>query len=336
MDTVCSPLSPGQVRQMDALLLRAGIRRESEPDYTVLLTEGAEAAACGSLEGTVLKYIAVDPSRRGEDLLARILTPLIEYAYALGRYDLMLYTKPANGPVFRPFGFWSLARTEDCLLMENRSDSITRFLEETAHALPWEKGLPCACIVMHADPFTVGHRHLVETAARETGRVVVFVLSEDGGMFAPDERLALVKAGCADIGGCAVLRGSRYLISRATFPTYFLKAEADPGAIQCALDVTLFGETIAPALNIRARYVGTEPTDPVTCRYNEMLASLLPLYGITLREVERLTADGTPVCASAVREAIRFSDTAVLKRLLPASGLASALQRCDRGPACNE
>ena len=59
--------------------------------------------------------------------------------------------------------------------------------------------------VMNCDPFTLGHRYLIETAARECDRVFVFVLSEDRGHFPAADRLELVRQGTADLKNVTVL-----------------------------------------------------------------------------------------------------------------------------------
>ena len=50
-------------------------------------------------------------------------------------------------------------------------------------------------------------------------------------------------------------------------------------------------------LNIKYRFVGTEPYCPVTSAYNERMKQLLPQYGIEVVELQRL--DG--ISASQVR-----------------------------------
>lgn len=73
-------------------------------------------------------------------------------------------------------------------------------------------------MVCHANPFTRGHRHLVEYAAARCPHLYVFVLSEETGDFPAADRLELVRRGTADLPNVDVVPGGDYIISRATFP----------------------------------------------------------------------------------------------------------------------
>ena len=103
----------------------------------------------------------------------------------------------------------------------------------------------------------------------------------------------MVTAGCTDLQNVTVCDGSRYVISSDTFPTYFLKRIDDATDTQIQLDLNLFAGHIAPALNISVRFVGSEPTDSLTRRYNQLMHEILPMKGIEVREIERLQMDHT-------------------------------------------
>ena len=110
---------------------------------------------------------------------------------------------------------------------------------------------------------------------------------------------------------------SDYIVSAATFPTYFLKEKALAGKINCRLDLELFGSRIAPALGIKKRFVGTEPVCMVTDCYNSTMKEILPGYGIEVVEIERKTARGQAVSASRVRNAIREGRLEEVRDLVP-------------------
>ena len=97
-------------------------------------------------------------------------------------------------------------------------------------------------------------------------------------MFSCEQRFTMVKNGVSGIKKCFVHRSEEYLISRATFPTYFIKDKKRTEEIQADLDIVLFGEKIAPKLGIIKRFVGTEPNCCVTSAYNRRLKKLLPKY----------------------------------------------------------
>ena len=176
---------------------------------------------------------------------------------------------------------------------------------------------PTGCIVMNCNPFTLGHRYLIEQAAKQVERLYVMVVKEDCSLFAYTERKAMVEQGVADIENVSVIDGSDYAISRATFPTYFLKRLDNAADTQMLLDLDLFRRHIAPALGATVRFVGTEPTDQLTRRYNQLMHEALK----DVREINRLEKDGNAVSASRVRKAMEEGDMNTIRQLVPLTTL---------------
>lgn len=172
-------------------------------------------------------------------------------------------------------------------------------------------------VVMNCNPFTLGHRYLIEQAAKQVERLYVMVVREDCSLFAYTERKAMVEQGVADIENVNVIDGSDYAISRATFPTYFLKRLDDAADTQMLLDLDLFRRHIAPALGATVRFVGTEPTDQLTRRYNQLMHEALK----DVRETDRLEKDGNAVSASRVRKAMEEGDMNTIRQLVPPTTL---------------
>lgn len=170
---------------------------------------------------------------------------------------------------------------------------------------------------MNCNPFTLGHRYLIEQAAKQVERLYVMVVREDCSLFAYTERKAMVEQGVADIENVTVIDGSDYAISRATFPTYFLKRLDDAADTQMQLDLDLFRRHIAPALGATVRFVGTEPTDQLTQRYNQLMHEALT----DVREIDRLAKDGNAVSASRVRKAMEQGDMNTIRQLVPPTTL---------------
>lgn len=168
-------------------------------------------------------------------------------------------------------------------------------------------------IIMNCNPFTLGHRYLIEQAAQQVQTLYILVVREDCSMFGYDERKAMIVRGVAHINNVVVCDGSEYSISATTFPTYFLKSLSDASDTQMTLDIDLYRRHIAPALGATVRFVGTEPDDPLTRRYNELMKSMLP----DVREVARLQQSGVAVSASRVRKAIVENHLALAARLVP-------------------
>jgi len=306
-----------------AFLSRMGLEADEQVQSTVLVWDGDTLIATGSRQDHILKCIAVDASRQGEGLTATVLSALRGDAFSAGHDHLFLYTKPRNKWMFQSLFFYPVAQTADVLLMENRKDGIGSFLR----SLPKAPGQTVGAVVMNCNPFTLGHRYLIETAAAECGRLYVFVLSEDKSQFSAALRIELVRRGTADLPNVTVLPTGPYLISSATFPTYFLKDREQATQVQCALDIQVFSNHFAPYFGITRRYVGTEPLSPMTARYNEALKQHLPEAGIALREIPRLESGAEPISASRVRQLLEEKNWPALEALLPQTTLDYLKQR---------
>lgn len=283
----------------EALLAKAGLTPDRAVEQTVTIWEQEQIIATGSRKGNLLKCIAVDPAHRGEDLTAAVLSQLRADAFSQGHKHLFLYTKPENLRMFESLFFYPIAQTDSVLLMEDKKGGIQSFLNSLPAAQP---GKRIGAAVMNCNPFTLGHRYLVETAVNECDHVYIFVLSEDQSRFSAEDRMEMVRLGTADLPNVTVLPTGPYLISSATFPTYFLKDREAAAAIHCKLDIAIFEKYFVPLFGITHRYVGTEPLSPMTAQYNEALRENLKT--ITLVEIPRLEAKAAPVSASAVRAAL--------------------------------
>ena len=240
-------------------------------------------------------------------------------AFREGHSQLFLYTKPRNEPLFADLMFYPVAQTGDVLLMEDRRDGIGQFIRQLPAG---EHTGKVGAAVMNCDPFTLGHQYLVETASKACDHLYIFVLSEERGHFSASDRLEMVRRGTAHLNNVTVLPTGPYLISSATFPTYFLKDRDQADRIHCQLDVEIFARHFAPAFSIKTRFVGTEPLSPLTQQYNVILKSQLPSRGIRVEEIPRLTQGNVPVSASAVRAALKAGDRQAVKNLVPQTTFA--------------
>lgn len=294
----------------EALLAKAGLTPDRDTDQTVTVWEQEEIIATGSRKGNLLKCIAVDPAHRGEDLTAAVLSRLRADAFSEGHKHLFLYTKPENRRMFAGLFFYPIAQTEDVLLMEDQKNGIREFLDILPAAVPGDQ---IGAAVMNCNPFTLGHRYLIETAAKACDHVYIFVLSEDQSRFSAYDRMEMVRLGTADIPNVTVLPTGPYLISNATFPTYFLKNREAAAQVHCKLDIAIFENYFAPRFGITHRFVGTEPLSPMTAQYNEALKE--NLQKITLVEIPRLETEAAPVSASAVRSALDAGED--IRHLVP-------------------
>ncbi|MCI8436716.1 MAG: [citrate (pro-3S)-lyase] ligase [Lawsonibacter sp.] len=317
MGDTLTTISPRDVRgqkQVDALLEQEGIRRDGNLDYTCGLFDSSwRLAATGSCFGNTIRCLAVDRDRQGEGLLNQIVSHLMEVQTQRGNTHLFLYTKPQSARFFGDLGFYEIVQAEGVVFMENRRRGFSDYcaaLERT------RREGTSAAIVMNANPFTLGHLHLVERAAAENNAVHLFVLSEEAGPIPFAVRRRLVREGTAHLSNVICHDSGPYIISGATFPSYFLKDGDTVIRAHAALDLAVFGR-IAPCLNLTRRYVGEERTSHVTALYNEEMIRRLPELGIECRVVPRLERDGQPVSASTVRQAIHDGRLEDIRPLVP-------------------
>lgn len=166
-------------------------------------------------------------------------------------------------------------------------------------------------------PFTLGHRYLLEEALRQCDYLHLFLLSDNRGIFSARERYEMLQRGTEDLDRLILHETSGYMISAATFPTYFFKDRAQGESANCRLDLELFGARIAPRLGIAVRFVGTEPFCRITRAYNEEMKRILPGYGIRVVETKRKALNGRPVSASEVRKRIAQGDVEGVKKMVP-------------------
>lgn len=319
-----TPLSDERYEEYEAFLRSAGLRDEGDSDTIAWMKDDdRKLVACGSLAGHTLKQFAVDPSIEGTGAMAKIMTALVREAYDSGNTRLFLCTKPKNLNMIASLGFNKLVAIDDAVLMENRRNGLENFLanvrEDAEANCANIETAKCGAVVCNCDPFTLGHRHLIEYASQHCDYLYVFAVAEAGSEFTPEDRLEMIKQGTADLENCHVYSSELYLVSRATFPAYFIRDEEHADEVRSDLDITLFAERIAPALNITVRFVGDEPFSPVTKAYNNRMKELLPAHGIELVEIPRFATEGDPeaVSASRVRKLFKEGNMEAVKALVP-------------------
>ena len=306
------PTIPRQRRQIEMFLQTNGLRYDDVDYYAAIVDESSdEMIAGGGLKGSVIKCVAVADGHKGEAVANVIVSHLIAKANAEGCQCVKLYTKPDNRQLFESLSFRLIAESPNAILMETGVGGIEKYSEELrvkSEELKNDESVvsnarkPIGAIVMNANPFTLGHRFLVEQSSELVERLYVVVVREDCSMFSYNERKAMVSQGVRDIGNVVVVDGSDYAVSAATFPTYFLKQLSDATDTQIILDLDLYRRRIAPALGATIRFFGSEPTDPLTRRYNELMHKQLGEEHV--HEIQRKQQEGSAISASRVRKAM--------------------------------
>lgn len=174
-------------------------------------------------------------------------------------------------------------------------------------------------IVMNCNPFTLGHRWLIEEARRQVDFLIIFVVEEDRSVFTFEERFMMVHNGVSDLDNVKVVPSGDNILSQQTFPEYFVKVEDEQLVENVERDIAIFAEQIAPKLNISRRFVGEEPEDRVTNSYNAAMKKILPAHGIDVVEIPRKETGGKIISASLVRRCLETNDQEALAKLVPQS-----------------
>ena len=206
---------------------------------------------------------------------------------------------------------------------------LNNYLDSIKNDLPplFEKDKTYGCAVMNCNPFTLGHRYLIETAAKQVDYLIVFVVEENKSYFPFEDRIMLVKQGTADLKNVYVVPSGNLIISAVTFPGYFLKDNPEKSVIDSSSDVEIFGRYIAPALGITKRFVGEEPTDIVTNHYNETMKSFLPQFGIELIIIRRKQSGSVIISASTVRKYLKKKDFDAIQKFVPETTFSYLVKR---------
>lgn len=312
---------PEEKKKVVEFLKRFDLTFTGNINYTMGLFDDGKLIATGSLGGRVMRDIAIDSAYQRKGLTHRIIRNLQGESNRRGITGNQIFTKPKNVPIFEHMGFKCVAVAEPyAALLEQGRDTLGEYLNRVRSMLGTGEGKNRGAIVMNCNPFTLGHRSLVEYAVNNCDEVIIFAVQEDRSIFPFSDRFTLIKQGVGDMKDVEVISGGDYIISNATFPTYFIKG-TDELAAQTKLDATIFATRIAPALNISVRFVGEEPTDTTTMAYNAAMQEVFSNNGLELKVIPREQKGNQVVSASTVRKALAEDDWETVYRMVPKTTL---------------
>lgn len=142
------------------------------------------------------------------------------------------------------------------------------------------------------DPFTLGHRFVVERAAARFDEVIVTVVVNPNkqGMFTVDERLDLIAASCADLPNVRVDRWRGLLVDymRNEGVTTMLKGLRSSSDFEYEVPMAQMNRELA---DVETLFLWTDP------RYAHLSSSLV-------KEVARLGGDVEPFLPPVVYRAV--------------------------------
>lgn len=309
-------------KQVEALLSQEGINIDANIELTLGIYDDLKLIATGSIFKNTFRCLAVDHNYQGEGLMNLLITELLNYQQSLGYENTFVYTKKESAKFFRDLGFYPIVQLDNLVFLENKYNGFNNYLtklENDCQKLKnYDKDKNACAIVMNANPFTLGHQYLVEKAAQTCEILHLFIVSQDSSLVPFNIREKLIQEGTSHIKNIVYHSTDDYIISMATFPSYFLKSEDEVIKSQVKLDIDIFSQ-IAKNLNITKRIVGDEPFSHVTTIYNDTMKDLLPKHNIALDIIKRKEENSVAISASAVRQLIKEGNFDKLKTLVPTS-----------------
>lgn len=286
-------------------------------DYTIIIKDNDKIIATCSKYENVIKCFAIDKEYQGMGISNSLISNITQKLFLEGIYHSFIFTKAENKDIFESLGYKNVFTTDKVSLLENGNKSINTSLLKLSKKYKIDNNKYYASIVMNCNPFTLGHRYLIEKASKENENVIIFIVEEDKSIFPFKIRYEIVKDSVRDLENVIVIPGGKYIISSATFPNYFLKQNDNILKEYTKLDCNIFGKYFSNIFNIKKRYVGSEDNCKVTNIYNETLVSLLPKYDVEVEIVSRKKNSDEPISASKVRELIKENNMEKVKSLVP-------------------
>lgn len=336
------PLSlPVARHRRDSLLESTGLDTAIDADHCVGYYDSDDRLmATASIHGDVIKGVAVHPDARDNSLLPGMLTALLDYASRQGIENPKVFTKPEYAPMFRSLTFTEVGRADGAAVMLEHSATSLSDYKSYLSSLPLKGKV--GCIVMHANPLTKGHIHLINRSRTKCDTLVIIPVAESGSSeFSYTERRQMLLDATAGMDGVIVAEGSHYAVSRSSFPSYFIKEISERTDAHIRLDLDIFTRHIAPSLGASVRFVGQEPCDPLTARYNELMHLTLPLHGVEVDEIPRLESSNHAVSASRLRllltqrhagDALQLASDAAVPYILSHAAAAALRDELDTTP----
>ncbi len=289
------------------------LKLDEDVDYTVVIRQNKKIIATASKSDYVFKCFAVEKSFQGENLTALLLDNLFSKLFSENKTHAFLFTKTENKIIFENSGFSLIHSEKDVSLLEFGTHNINSYVNN----LKIDKNSKKAAIVMNCNPTTLGHLYLIEKAAAENENLLIFLVEEDKSFFSFESRFELLKNATRHLKNLTIIPSSKYIISKSTFPTYFIKKETELLSAYTRLDINIFCKYFCEKLNIQSRYAGDEPLDELTNFYNKTMSEILPKYNIEFKLIKRLEKEGAIISASKVRKLLNEKKFNEIKKIVP-------------------
>lgn len=309
--------NPLEIEEITIFLKKFDVDYDN-PDVTYVIRDNGQIIATGSAQGNILKYFFARCDYEGQGAISIIYDSLLNYIIEQGYTSYFIFTIPNNKNIFESMGLKAVHSTEDVLLLEGGFYNYHKWVQGIKDIIG-VKGGKRGAIIVNCNPMTLGHKYLMEKALEEVDELLIFVVEEDLSIFPFEDRYNILVNEFKDNKKVKVLKGGPYIISRGTFPTYFIKQKDKMLEIYTELDAKIFAEKISKDLSIDIRFLGSEPKDVVTNQYNNSLKEILEKNGVNVRIITRVESEGHPISASYVRLLLKEDKYDKAYELLPNS-----------------
>ncbi len=288
------------------------------PDKTFVIRDNGEIIATGSASGNILKYFYAKSTYIGQGAIGIIYNSLLEYLIKMGYSSYFVFTTPNNKMIFQSLGLKEVESTERVILLEGGFNNYQKWIDSIKKNFP-DKKMKRGAVIVNCNPMTLGHKYLITQALKVVDELLIFVVEEELSIFPFRARYSILENEFKDDNRVKVLKGGPYIISRATFPTYFIKEKNEMLDIYTELDAKIFAKKIAKDLSISIRFLGTEPVDEVTLAYNNSLKEILQKNYIQVKIIPRIKINGNVISASHIRQLLKSGKLEESYNLLPNS-----------------
>lgn len=295
-----------EIEKVKTFLSKFSLKLDTDVTKTLYMEDNDEVVGTISCANYIIKDLAVDPTYQSENLAGKLVNEMIQY-FALNKiYSYQVFTKPMYKQIFISLGFKEIVSTDKVIMLEGGTSSISEELDKIKKQLDMrfavlDEKSDIAALVINGNPLTIGHVHLIETAASLHQMVVVFIVEENKSEFTFEERISMAYLATRRLSNVCVIPSTKYIVSSITFPTYFLKDGNEVNEEHAKVDALIFKNYFMKKLHIKKRYLGEE-FNPKMQNYNKTLKEVL------LDKVEiipRYIEEGTVVSASTVRSLIK-------------------------------
>lgn len=294
-----------EIEKVKTFLSKFSLKLDSDVTKTIYIEDNDLIVGTISCSNYIIKSLAVDPNYQSENLAGKLVNEMIQYFAQNQIFNYQVFTKPMYKQIFLSLGFKEIISTDKVIMLEGGTSSIDDALDKIKSQLDMRfavlnESSDIAALVINGNPLTIGHVHLIETAASNHQMVVVFIVEENKSQFTFEERLSMAYLATRRLANVCVMPSTKYIVSQLTFPSYFLKDQNEINEEYAKVDALIFKEYFMKKLFIKKRYLGEETSDKMI-KYNDSLKEVLK---DKVEIIKRYSEEGQIVSASKVRSLI--------------------------------